>query len=86
MSGQMRTVKVDYEEDRGPTGREYEPGPRTEIDVSVQRLALLVPTNEVEPLSEPDEKESVTEDVTTDDVSSQDRRDSAKEAGLEEVN
>ena len=63
MSGQMRTLKLDYKEDRNPTGREYWPGPQTGINVGVQRLGLLGPTNEVEPPSESDEKKCVTEDV-----------------------
>ena len=49
-SGQMRTVKLVYEEGHSLANRENKPAPWREIAVSVQRLVLLAPIDKV-PLS-----------------------------------
>ena len=64
MRGQMRTIKVGYEE--------------KEIVVDVQRLVLLMPTNKMELLREPDE-------LLKDDTTGHDLKELFKEAGLEEI-
>ena len=51
--GLVRTVKVGYKDRRGLAGKNYNPGPLTEIEVGVERLVLLVPANEAERLREP---------------------------------
>ena len=57
----MRTVKVGYKDRRSLAGRNYNPGPLTEIDVGVQRLVLLVPANKVELLRQPAMNEPMPE-------------------------
>ena len=96
--GLVRKAKVGYKERLA--GKKYKSKPLTEIEIDVQRLVLLVPTNEVERLREPDEKESVKEeidkiedeapdkllkDLASGDATGRDLRELAKEAGLEET-
>ena len=69
-----RKIKVGYKERRA--GRKYEHRPLTEVEIDMQRLALLVPTNKMEQLREPDE-------LLKDNATGHNLKELFKEAGLE---
>ena len=71
--GLARKIKVSYKERRAD--RKYEPRPLTEVEIDVQRLAFLVPTNKME----------LRREVAADDATGQDLQKSFKEASLQKI-
>ena len=71
--GLARKVKVGYKERW--VGKKYQPRPQTEIEIDVQRLELLVPTNKME----------LRREVAADDATGQDLQKSFKEASLQKI-
>ena len=76
----MRTVKVGNKERCSLVGKKYNPGPLTGIEVRVQRLVLLVPTNEAKLLMEPDVNEPTSANHNLEPKDEEDTADYALEA------
>ena len=82
--GLVRTGKVGYKDRRRVAGKNYKPGSLTEIEVGVQHLVLLVPSNEAELLKEPAVDETAPENHNLEPKDGQDTTDYAPEVPAEE--